>query len=221
MLIFQPTEWDIHETAKMLRGHCTRRGWTNDVEILPLYARLTLAEQQKVFEPRGGKKRIVIATNVAESSLTVPRIRSVIDTGTARISRYSPRSKMQRLPIEAISQASANQRAGRCGRIAPGVCIRLFDEQDFATREKFTPPEIVRTNLASVILQTASLNLGRLEDFPLLEPPKPTAIRDGYKTLFELGAVDERDQLTELGRQLARLPVDPRIARIIVASTIS
>jgi ATP-dependent helicase HrpA len=141
----------------------------------------------------------------------------VIDTGTARISRYSPRSKMQRLPIEAISQASANQRAGRCGRIAPGVCIRLFDEQDFATREKFTPPEIVRTNLASVILQTASLNLGRLEDFPLLEPPKPTAIRDGYKTLFELGAVDERDQLTELGRQLARLPVDPRIARIIVA----
>lgn len=217
MLIFQPTEWDIHETAKLLRGHCARRGWTSDVEILPLYARLTLAEQQKVFEPRGGKRRIVIATNVAESSLTVPRILSVIDTGTARISRYSPRSKMQRLPIEAISQASANQRAGRCGRIAPGVCIRLFDEKDFATREKFTPPEIVRTNLASVILQTESLNLGRLEEFPFLEPPKPTAIRDGYRTLFELGAVNERDQLTELGRKLAKLPVDPRIARIIVA----
>jgi ATP-dependent helicase HrpA len=217
MLIFQPTEWDIHETAKLLRGHCARRGWTNDVEILPLYARLTLAEQQKVFEPRGGKKRIVIATNVAESSLTVPRILSVIDTGTARLSRYSPRSKLQRLPIEAISQASANQRAGRCGRIAPGVCIRLFDEKDFATREKFTPPEIVRTNLASVILQTESLILGRLEEFPFLEPPKPTAIRDGYKTLFELGAVNERDQLTELGRKLAKLPVDPRIARIIVA----
>lgn len=217
MLIFQPTEWDIHETAKLLRGHCTRRGWTNEVEILPLYARLTLAEQQKVFEPRGGKRRIVIATNVAESSLTVPRILSVIDTGTARISRYSPRSKMQRLPIEAISQASANQRAGRCGRIAPGVCIRLFDEKDFSTREKFTPPEIVRTNLASVILQTESLNLGRLEEFPFLEPPKPTAIRDGYKTLFELGAVNERDELTELGRKLARLPVDPRIARIILA----
>ncbi len=217
MLIFQPTEWDIHETAKLLRGHCTRRGWTNDVEILPLYARLTLSEQQRVFEPRGGKRRIVIATNVAESSLTVPKILSVIDTGTARISRYSPRSKMQRLPIEAISQASANQRAGRCGRIAPGVCIRLFDEKDFATREKFTPPEIVRTNLASVILQTESLNLGRLEEFPFLEPPKPTAIRDGYKTLFELGAVNDRDELTELGRKLARLPVDPRIARIILA----
>jgi ATP-dependent helicase HrpA len=217
MLIFQPTEWDIHETAKLLRGHCTRRGWTNDVEILPLYARLTLSEQQKVFEPRGSHKRIVIATNVAESSLTVPRIRAVIDTGTARISRYSPRSKMQRLPIEAISQASANQRAGRCGRIAPGVCIRLYDEQDFATREKFTPPEILRTNLASVILQTESLNLGRLEEFPFLEPPKLTAIRDGYKTLFELGAVNERDQLTELGRKLAQLPVDPRIARIMIA----
>lgn len=217
MLIFQPTEWDIHETAKLLRGHCARRGWTNEVEILPLYARLTLPEQQKVFDPRGGKKRIVIATNVAESSLTVPRILSVIDTGTARISRYSSRSKMQRLPIEAISQASANQRAGRCGRIAPGVCLRLYDENDFATREKFTPPEIVRTNLASVILQTESLNLGRLEEFPFLEPPKPTAIRDGYKTLFELGAVNERDQLTELGHKLAKLPVDPRIARIIVA----
>lgn len=217
ILIFQPTEWDIHETSKLLRGHCTRRGWTNDVEILPLYARLTLAEQQRVFEPRGGKKRIVIATNVAESSLTVPRIRSVIDTGTARISRYSPRSKMQRLPIEAISKASAEQRKGRCGRIAPGVCIRLYDEKDFASREDFTPPEIVRTNLASVILQTESLGLGRLEDFPFLEPPKPTAIRDGYKTLFELGAVNERDQLTELGRKLSRLPVDPRIARIILA----
>jgi ATP-dependent helicase HrpA len=217
ILIFQPTEWDIHETAKLLRGHCQRRGWTNDVEILPLYARLTLAEQKRVFEPHGGKYRIVIATNVAESSLTVPRVRSVIDTGTARISRYAPRSKMQRLPIEAISQASANQRTGRCGRIAPGVCIRLFDEKDFATREQFTPPEIVRTNLASVILQTESLNLGRLEEFPFLEPPKPTAIRDGYKTLFELGAVNERDQLTELGRKLAKLPVDPRIARIIIA----
>ena len=217
ILIFQPTEWDIHETAKLIRGHMARRGWTKDVELLPLYARLSLQEQQRVFEPRGNARRIVIATNVAESSLTVPRIRAVIDTGTARISRYSPRSKMQRLPIEAVSQASADQRKGRCGRIGPGVCIRLFSEQDFAARERFTPPEILRTNLASVILQTQSLNLGPIEEFPFLEPPKPTAIRDGYKTLFELSAVNERNELTELGRKLAKLPVDPRIARIILA----
>ncbi len=221
ILIFQPTEWDIHETAKLLRArfHITggRKGTKADVEILPLYARLTLAEQQRVFEPRPSQRRIVIATNVAESSLTVPGIRAVIDTGTARISRYSARSKMQRLPIEPISQASADQRKGRCGRIGPGVCIRLFDEADYNTRERFTPPEILRTNLASVILQTQSLNLGAIEDFPFLEPPKPTAIRDGYKTLFELGAVNERNELTELGRKLARLPVDPRIARLIVA----
>lgn len=221
ILIFQPTEWDIHETAKLLRARFNvtggRKGQRTDVEILPLYARLTLAEQQRVFEPRPGQRRIVIATNVAESSLTVPGIRAVIDTGTARISRYSARSKMQRLPIEPISQASADQRNGRCGRIGPGVCIRLFDEADYKTRERFTPPEILRTNLASVILQTQSLNLGAIEDFPFLEPPKPTAIRDGYKTLFELGAVNERNELTELGRKLARLPVDPRIARLIVA----
>ena len=217
VLIFQPTEWDIHETAKLIRGHMARRGWTKDVELLPLYARLSLQEQQRVFEPRSSSRRIVIATNVAESSLTVPRIRAVIDTGTARISRYSPRSKMQRLPIEAVSQASADQRKGRCGRIGPGVCIRLFSEQDFAARERFTPPEILRTNLASVILQTQSLNLGPIEEFPFLEPPKPTAIRDGYKTLFELGAVNERNELSELGRKLAKLPVDPRIARIILA----
>ncbi len=221
ILIFQPTEWDIHETAKLLRARFQitggRKGTNADVEILPLYARLTLAEQQRVFEPRAGQQRIVIATNVAESSLTVPGIRAVIDTGTARISRYSARSKMQRLPIEPISQASADQRKGRCGRIGPGICIRLFDEADYNTRERFTPPEILRTNLASVILQTQSLNLGAIEDFPFLEPPKPTAIRDGYKTLFELGAVNERNELTELGRKLARLPVDPRIARLIVA----
>ena len=221
ILIFQPTEWDIHETAKLLRArfHITggRKGTKADVEILPLYARLTLAEQQRVFQPRAGQRRIVIATNVAESSLTVPGIRAVIDTGTARISRYSARSKMQRLPIEPVSQASADQRKGRCGRIGPGICIRLFDEADYNTRERFTPPEILRTNLASVILQTQSLNLGAIEDFPFLEPPKPTAIRDGYKTLFELGAVNERNELTELGRKLARLPVDPRIARLIVA----
>lgn len=221
ILIFQPTEWDIHETAKLLRARFQigsgRKGQRADVDILPLYARLTLAEQQRVFEPKAGQRRIVIATNVAESSLTVPGIRAVIDTGTARLSRYSARSKMQRLPIEPISQASADQRKGRCGRIGPGVCIRLFDEADYNTRERFTPPEILRTNLASVILQTQSLNLGAIENFPFLEPPKPTAIRDGYKTLFELGAVNDRNELTELGRKLARLPVDPRIARLIVA----
>ncbi|MFM9963779.1 MAG: ATP-dependent RNA helicase HrpA [Planctomycetaceae bacterium] len=221
ILIFQPTEWDIHETAKLLRARfnitSSRKGQQAEVDILPLYARLTLAEQQRVFEPKSGRRRIVIATNVAESSLTVPGVRAVIDTGTARISRYSARSKMQRLPIEPISQASADQRKGRCGRIGPGVCIRLFDEADYKTRERFTPPEILRTNLASVILQTQSLNLGAIEEFPFLEPPKPTAIRDGYKTLFELGAVNDRNELTELGRKLARLPVDPRIARLIVA----
>ena len=221
ILIFQPTEWDIHETAKLLRArfHISggRKGQQADIDILPLYARLTLAEQQRVFQPRPGQRRIVIATNVAESSLTVPGVRAVIDTGTARISRYSARSKMQRLPIESISQASADQRKGRCGRIGPGICIRLFDEADYQTRERFTPPEILRTNLASVILQTQSLNLGAIEDFPFLEPPKPTAIRDGYKTLFELGAVNDRNELTELGRKLARLPVDPRIARLIIA----
>ncbi len=216
ILIFMPTEWDIHETAKLLRSR--HAGGSNDeFDILPLYARLSLQEQQRVFETKASRRRIVIATNVAESSLTVPGIRAVIDTGTARISRYSPRTKMQRLPIEAISQASADQRQGRCGRIGPGVCIRLYSETDYAGREKYTLPEILRTNLASVILQTQSLNLGPLEDFPFLEPPKSTAIRDGYKTLFELGAVNDHDELTDLGRKLAKLPVDPRIARIILA----
>ena len=158
-----------------------------------------------------------MATNVAESSLTVPGIRYVIDTGTARISRYSARSQVQRLPIEPISQASADQRKGRCGRIGPGICIRLYSEEDYESRDRFTPPEIQRTNLASVILQTMSLNLGHLEDFPFLDPPKSSVIRDGYKTLFELGALDEKERLTEIGKQLSRLPVDPRIGRMILA----
>jgi len=211
ILLFMPTERDIHEMAKMLRGR------VQGLEILPLYARLSMAEQQRVFQPHRNR-RIVIATNVAESSLTVPGIRFVIDPGTARISRYSPRTKTQRLPIEPISQASANQRAGRCGRVAEGICIRLYGEEDFARRERFTSPEIQRTNLASVILQTKALRLGDIERFPFLDPPRSDAIRDGYRTLVELGALDRNHALTDLGRQLARLPVDPRIGRMILAA---
>lgn len=214
VLIFMPTEREIHEASKALRG---RTFGGSKPEMLPLYARLSVAEQQRVFKT-SSTRRLVIATNVAESSLTVPGIRYVVDTGTARISRYSPRSKLQRLPIEPISRASADQRAGRCGRIGPGVCIRLYAEDDYLCRERFTAPEILRSNLADVILQTKTLGLGAIEDFPFLEPPKSEAIRDGYKTLFELGAVNETHELTPLGRKLARLPVDPRIARIIFAA---
>ncbi|MDR1963915.1 MAG: ATP-dependent RNA helicase HrpA, partial [Planctomycetaceae bacterium] len=215
ILIFLPTERDILETAKALRHHLT-----NQTEILPLYARLPVHQQQKVFSASGGsaKRRIVLATNVAESSLTVPGIRYVIDTGTARISRYSSRSRTQRLPIEAVSQASADQRAGRCGRIGPGVCIRLYSELDYNNRERYTTPEIQRTNLASVILQTMALRLGSIEKFPFLDPPRISALADGYKTLFEIGAIDDRKNLTPLGGRLSKLPVDPRIGRMILAA---
>jgi len=217
ILIFMPTERDIHETAKLLRARTLPGDYPGQTtEILPLYARLSSGDQNRVFQP-SSHRRIVIATNVAESSLTVPGIRYVIDPGTARISRYSARSKMQRLPIEAVSQASADQRKGRCGRVGPGICIRLYSEQDYLSREKFTPPEIQRTNLASVILQTKLLGLGEIDEFPFLDPPKPEAIRDGYKTLFELGAIDEKHTLTPLGQKLGRIPVDPRIGRIILA----
>ena len=215
ILIFMPTERDIHETAKSLRGRLVKS--RQPTEILPLYARLTTKDQNRIFKPSGNARRIVIATNVAESSLTVPGIRYVIDTGTARISRYSARSRMQRLPIESVSKASAAQRAGRCGRVAPGVCIRLYSEDDFNARDEFTPPEIQRTNLASVILQTKALRLGPLEEFPFLEPPRTGTITDGYRMLFELGALDERNELTEIGRRLSKLPVDPRVGRIILA----
>ncbi len=214
VLLFMPTEREIHEAAKVLRG---RTFGGSKPDILPLYARLSAAEQQRVFQT-SSTRRIVIATNVAESSLTVPGIRYVVDTGTARISRYSPKSKLQRLPIEPVSQASADQRAGRCGRVGPGVCIRLYSQEDYQSRERYTPPEILRSNLANVILQTKTLGLGDIEEFPFLEPPKPDAIKDGYKTLFELGAVTEQHVLTELGRKLSKLPVDPRIARIIWAA---
>lgn len=217
-LVFLPTERDIREVSHRLNGHFKRQGREGRIDLLPLYARLPQKEQQQIFNPSGSKRRIVLATNVAESSLTVPRIHYVVDAGTARISRYSPRSKVQRLPIEAISQASANQRAGRCGRIGPGVCVRLYSEQDFADRPAFTTPEIRRTNLASVILQTKTLNLGPISEFPFLDPPRPESIREGLKTLHEIGAIDRREELTKIGMQLGRMPVDPRVGRMLLAA---
>jgi ATP-dependent helicase HrpA len=218
MLVFLPTERDIREVSHRVAGHYKRLGLASRVELLPLYARLPQSAQQQIFHPQGGKRRIIFATNIAESSLTVPGIRYVIDTGTARISRYSARSKMQRLPIEAISRASADQRAGRCGRVGPGVCIRLYSAEDYAARDEFTTPEIRRTSLASVVLQTKALRLGKLEEFPLLDPPRLEAIREGVRTLFELGALDERQELSAVGWTLGRLPVDPRVGRIILAA---
>jgi ATP-dependent helicase HrpA len=207
ILVFLSGEREIRDTAEALRGV--------DAEVLPLYARLSTADQHRVFAPHSGR-RIVLATNVAETSLTVPGIHYVIDPGTARISRYSRRTKVQRLPIEAISQASAQQRAGRCGRTADGICIRLYSERDFAGRPAFTEPEILRTNLASVILQMKALGLGDLERFPFVEPPDRRSIRDGMALLEELGALTSDSALTPAGRQLAQLPVDPRIGRMIV-----
>jgi ATP-dependent helicase HrpA len=210
VLVFLSGEREIRDTAEALRKH-----HPEETEILPLYARMSGEDQMKIFQPHQ-RRRIVLATNVAETSLTVPGIRYVVDPGTARISRYSPRSQVQRLPIEAISQASAEQRKGRCGRVAEGICIRLYSEEDFASRAQFTEPEILRTNLASVILQMKSLRLGTPEDFPFIEPPEPRQIRDGYSTLHELGAVDERNELTPIGTVLAKLPLDPRIGRMIL-----
>ncbi|MEH6389875.1 ATP-dependent RNA helicase HrpA [Pseudomonas profundi] len=209
-LVFLPGEREIRDTAEYLRKANLRH-----TEILPLYARLSVSEQQKIFASHAGR-RVVLATNVAETSLTVPGILYVIDPGEARISRYSPRSKVQRLPVEAISQASANQRKGRCGRVAPGICVRLYSEQDFESRPAFTDPEILRTNLAAVILQMLHLRLGRIEDFPFIEPPDGRAISDGFTLLQELGAVDKAGAISEVGRQLARLPVDPRIGRMLI-----
>ncbi len=214
VLVFLPTERDIRSLHKRLRF--LEQG-SNRLEVLPLYARLSNAAQNQIFSP-GPRQRIVLATNVAESSITVPRIRFVIDTGTARISHYSPRSKVQRLPIQPISQASANQRAGRCGRIGPGICIRLYSQQDFESRPPFSTPEIRRVNLASVILQSLALKLGSIDEFPFLDPPRTDSIRDGFKTLQELQAVDSHRRLTHLGRQLSRLPVDPRVGRMLLAA---
>jgi len=213
ILIFLIGERDIRETAESLRKH-----HPEDCEILPLYARLSAAEQEQIFRP-AKKRRIILSTNVAETSLTVPGIRAVIDAGHARISRYSHRSKLQRLPIENISQASANQRAGRCGRIGPGICIRLYSEADFLRRPEFTEPEILRTNLAAVILQMKALGLGDLGDFPFLEPPDERMVRDGVRTLQEINAMDDKRRLTEIGKKLYKLPVDPRLARILIAAS--
>ncbi len=207
ILVFLSGEREIRDTAEALRDV--------DAEVLPLYAQLSTAEQHRVFAPHAGR-RIVLATNVAETSLTVPGIHYVIDPGTARISRYSRRTKVQRLPIEPISQASAAQRAGRCGRTANGICIRLYSERDFAARPQFTEPEILRTNLASVILQMKALGLGDLERFPFVEPPDRRSVRDGMALLGELNALAADGDLTAIGRQLAQLPVDPRIGRMIV-----
>jgi len=211
ILIFLSGEREIRETTEYLRKHHGR-----PCEILPLYSRLSVSDQDKVFKPTG-QRRIILATNVAETSLTVPGIRAVIDTGYARISRYSHRSKLQRLPIEKISQASAKQRAGRCGRLGPGICIRLYSAEDFINRVEFTDPEILRTNLAAVILQMQSLRLGDIARFPFVEAPDERLVRDGLKTLQELNALDEQRRMTPLGLQLARLPVDPRLGRMLLA----
>ena len=226
VLVFLSGESEIRDAETAVRAHATRRGGAGATEVLPLYGRLSSADQHKVFEPSkvaGLKRRVVLATNVAETSLTVPGIRYVVDAGTARISRYSVRSKVQRLPIEPISQASANQRSGRSGRTSDGIAIRLYGEDDFERRPEFTDPEILRTNLAAVILQMASLGLGAIEEFPFLTPPDPRGIRDGLELLRELGALDDGargdgPQLTRVGRQLSRLPIEPRFARMVLES---
>ena len=214
ILVFLSGERDIRETADALAKERGSRALDN-TEVLPLLARLSNAEQNRIFHP-SNKRRIILATNVAETSLTVPGIKYVIDSGVARLSRYSWRSKIQRLPIEKISQASANQRKGRCGRVSAGICIRLYDEVDFNQRQEFTEPEIQRTNLAAVILQMENLRLGHIDDFPFVEPPSDRLINDGYKLLFELGAIDSANNLTKIGKHLAHFPIDPKLARILL-----
>jgi ATP-dependent helicase HrpA len=212
ILVFLPGEREIREAAEALRKHHPR-----GAEILPLYARLSFEEQQRIFKPHGAR-RIVLSTNVAETSLTVPGIRYVVDTGLARVNRYSYRNKVEQLQVEKISRASANQRAGRCGRVAAGVAIRLYAEDDYNARPQYTDPEILRSSLAHVILRMKALKIGDVEDFPFLEAPTPRMIADGYQLLAELGAVDAQRQLTPVGWQLARFPIDPRIARMIIAA---
>ncbi|HEY6044806.1 MAG TPA: ATP-dependent RNA helicase HrpA, partial [Nitrosospira sp.] len=221
ILIFLPGEREIRETAELLRKHAIsppgigRHG----AEILPLFARQSYADQERVFKPGGSStRRIVLATNVAETSLTVPGIRYVIDTGFARLNRYSYRNKVEQLHVEKISRASANQRAGRCGRVMSGICIRLYSEEDYLARPEFTDPEILRSSLAAVILRMKSLRIGAVEDFPFLDPPLPRMIADGYQLLAELGAVDDSNALTKVGWRLAKFPIDPKIARMILAA---
>jgi ATP-dependent helicase HrpA len=211
VLVFLPGEREIRDTAEVLRKHHPK-----GIEVLPLYSRLSAAEQDKVFKT-GGQRRVVLATNVAETSLTVPNIGYVIDCGLARVNRYSIRQKVEQLHIEKISRAAANQRAGRCGRVMSGVCVRLYDEADFLQRDEFTDPEIFRVSLATVILRMSALELGDIADFPFIEPPTPRMIADGYQLLGELGAIDETRQLTKLGHELAKLPLDPKISRLLLA----
>ena len=217
VLVFLPGERDIRELADLFGKQASSSPVLRSVEVVPLFSRLSNSEQNRIFQ-KHTRPRIVLSTNVAETSLTVPGIRAVVDTGYARMSRYSVRSKVQRLPIEKISQASANQRMGRCGREAPGVCIRLYSEEDFDARPEFTEPEILRTNLSSVILQMASMRLGDINTFPFVESPDSKFINDGYRTLQELAAIDEKRALTQLGRRLAKLPVDPRLGRMLLAA---
>jgi len=217
ILVFLPGEREIRETSDLLRKSLARRPYAASVEVLPLYARLSVEDQQRVFAPSRGR-RVVLATNVAETSITVPGIRYVIDSGLARVKRYSIRNKTTLLSIERVSKAAASQRAGRCGRVADGICVRLYAEADHASRPDYTDPEILRSSLAAVILRMAALDLGAVDAFPFLDPPKPDAVKDGYRTLFELGALDENRELTEIGRKLSRLPVDPRIGRMILAA---
>jgi ATP-dependent helicase HrpA len=211
VLIFLPGEREIRDLSRRLKGDERR-------QILPLYARLSVKEQNRVFKPSGSGMRVVLATNVAETSLTVPGIRYVIDPGTARVSRYSHRTRLQRLPVERISQSSANQRKGRCGRVAAGVCLRLYSEQDFLARPEFTDPEILRTNLAAVVLKMLELGLGEVQKFPFVDPPEAKMVRDGQRLLEELGAISARGKLTALGRKMAKLPIDPKLARMVHAS---
>jgi ATP-dependent helicase HrpA len=215
ILVFLPGEREIREAADHLRKHLAQQPVMRSAEVLPLFARLSPAEQDRIFEGHTGR-RVVLATNVAETSLTVPGTRYVIDTGTARVKRYSFRSKVEQLLVEPISQAAANQRAGRCGRVANGICIRLYDEKDFLGRPRFTDPEILRSSLAGVILRMKALHLGDVARFPFLEAPAPRAIADGYQLLNELGAVDDANELTAIGQELARLPLDPRVGRMIL-----
>lgn len=218
ILVFLTGEREIRDVADSLQKEIVHNPRFRHTEVLPLYARLSNSEQNRIFQPHSNQ-RIILATNVAETSLTVPGIKYVIDTGTARISRYSYRTKVQRLPIEAISQASANQRKGRCGRVSEGICIRLYSEEDFLSRPAFTTPEILRTNLASVILQMLALGLGNIELFPFIEPPEIKQIQDGVRLLEELGAISSQKGLTPLGRKLAKLPLDPKFARMIIAAS--
>ena len=215
ILVFLPGEREIREAADHLRKHLAHQPVMRNAEVLPLFARLSQAEQDRIFDGHTGR-RIVLATNVAETSLTVPGIRYVIDAGTARVKRYSFRSKVEQLLIEPVSQAAANQRAGRCGRVANGICIRLYDESDFNSRPRFTDPEILRSSLAGVILRMKSLHLGDVAQFPFIEAPSGRAIADGYQLLGELGAVDDANELTPMGVELSRLPLDPRVGRMIL-----